>query len=330
VIITKTPFRISFFGGGTDYPKYFNQHGGSVLSAAIDKYAYITCRKLPPFFKHKHRIVYSKIEEVDSISEINHPAVKAILEELNINEGMEIHYDGDLPARSGVGSSSSFTVGLLNALSAFENKVYNKYDLAQKAIHIEQNVIKEIVGSQDQISASYGNLNKITFNKNGSFNVEEILMDNYRKEQLQSHLMLFFTGIFRFASEIAKDKVNNISKTKNELKLISGLVDQGITILKNNSIPINDFGKLLNETWELKKKLSVKVTNSKIDSIYNKGIEAGAEGGKLLGAGNGGFLLFFVKPENQESVTKALHPLISIPLKFDISGSRVIFNDKEK
>ncbi len=326
MIITKTPFRISFFGGGTDYPKYFKEHGGSVLSAAIDKYAYITCRKLPPFFKHKHRVVYSKIEEVDSIDEINHPAVKAILSEMEITDGIEIHYDGDLPARSGVGSSSSFTVGLLNALESYKNNNIDKYELARQAIHIEQNIIKETVGSQDQVAAAFGNLNKITFNRDETFDVEQIIISLEKKTMLQEHLILFFTGVSRIASETAIDKVNNMNNKKEELNLISKHVDKSIDILKSNIIPIEEFGKLLNETWQLKKRLSKKITSPFIDSFYDKAIDAGAEGGKLLGAGNGGFLMFFVKPENHNSVINALKPLTSVPIKFDTLGSRVIFD----
>tara|TARA_Y100000389_G_C17471474_1_gene531629 strand:- start:8778 stop:9770 length:993 start_codon:yes stop_codon:yes gene_type:complete len=326
VIITKTPFRISFFGGGTDYPKYFKEHGGSVLSASIDKYAYITCRQLPPFFKHKHRVVYSKIEEVDSIEEINHPAVKAVLNEMNISDGIEIHYDGDLPARSGVGSSSSFTVGLLNALENYKNNEINKFDLAKKAINIEQNIIKETVGSQDQIAAAYGNLNKISFHRDETFKVEQIPISIEKKTLLEDHLILFFTGVSRIASETAIDKVNNIHKSKDELNLMLKHVDKSIDILKSNTIPIVEFGRLLNETWQLKKRLSKKISNSFIDSFYKKAIDAGAEGGKLLGAGNGGFLMFFVKPQNRKYLINAMKPLTYVPIKFDTMGSRIIFN----
>lgn len=324
MIITRTPFRISFFGGGTDYPGWFREHGGAVLATTIDKYCYITCRRLPPFFNHKHRIVYSNIENVKNNGEIQHPAVKAIFEWSNIQQGLEIHHDGDLPARSGLGSSSSFSVGLINALNAIDGKMIDSQKLAADAIHVEQNVIKENVGSQDQISAAYGGFNKIEFNRNESFNVIPLIAPVDRIRLLNDHLMLFFTGISRIASEVAKSKIDNLSTRVSELNKMRQMVDESIQILTNDTQSIESFGELLDTSWRYKRSLSDKVSTPEIDELYQSALNAGAIGGKLLGAGGGGFLLLFVRPQDQEKVRNKLKELVHVPFKFENSGSKVV------
>lgn len=324
MIITKTPYRISFFGGGTDHPLWFKEHGGKVLATTIDKYCYISLRHLPPFFDHKYRIVYSKIEDINSINEIKHPAVKEVLKYFHSNEGVEIHHDGDLPAKSGLGSSSSFTVGLINAMNALEGEYCSPYELASTAIHIEQDLIKECVGSQDQISAAYGGFNEIEFFKDGTFSVEPKLISQERKRELNDHLMLFFTGVSRFSSKIAESLISNMENCSSQLHELHNMVDEGSKILSNTNIPLEEFGKLLDRTWRNKRSLSNMITNTKIDDLYNAAIKAGALGGKILGAGGGGFVLFFVKPEHQEKVKTALSNFTYVPFKFDNTGSKVV------
>lgn len=324
MIVTRTPFRISFFGGGTDYPAWFQQHGGVVLATTIDKYCYISCRHLPPFFEHKHRIVYSRIENVKDISEIEHPAVRAVLGWAECKKGLEIHHDGDLPARSGLGSSSSFTVGLVNALYALEGKYISKEELARQAIHIEQKIIGENVGSQDQISASFGGFNRIEFSQNDTFQVSPIILNRERLAELQGSLMLCFTGFSRFASEIAKSKIDNIDKRQDELHKLKEMVDEAINILQNPNVSIDEFGKLLDQSWKHKRNLSDKVSTPQIDQIYEAALKAGATGGKILGAGGGGFMLLFVKPELQSKVRNSLSSLTHVPFEFENSGSRVV------
>jgi D-glycero-alpha-D-manno-heptose-7-phosphate kinase len=324
MIITRTPFRISFFGGGTDYPSWFRENGGSVLATTINKYCYISCRYLPPFFEHKHRIVYSNIEVANEIAEIKHPSVRALLGWAEVKRGLEIHHDGDLPARSGLGSSSSFTVGLMHALHALNGRYIDKVTLAKDAIHVEQNIIFENVGSQDQISASFGGFNRIEFNADNSFDVCPVVLPIERKVELESHLMLFFTGFSRIASEIAKSKIENFKYRKNELEYMRQMVDQALHILGNPLIEIEKFGELLAEGWSYKRSLSDLVSNQHIDRIYELAIKSGASGGKLLGAGGGGFLLLFVKPELQPRVRDALGSLVQVPIKFESSGSKVV------
>lgn len=324
MIVTRTPFRISFFGGGTDYPAWYQEHGGVVLATSIDKYCYISCRYLPPFFEHKHRIVYSKIENVRDISEIEHPAVRAVLGWAGCERGLEIHHDGDLPARSGLGSSSSFTVGLVNALRALEGRYIAKEDLAKAAIDIEQNIIGENVGSQDQISAAFGGFNRIEFHRNDTFQVSPIILAKNRLDDLQSSLMLYFTGFSRIASEIAKSKIDNFRNRVAELKRMREMVDEAIRILQAPNVPIEEFGRLLDQSWRYKRGLSDKVSTPEIDAIYADAIKAGATGGKILGAGGGGFLLLSVRPELQQAVRDRLARLINVPFKFENSGSRVV------
>ena len=293
------------------------------MGTTINKYCYISCRLLPPFFEHKHRIVYSKVETVKTISEIQHPAVRATLEYMGINNGMEIHYDGDLPARAGLGSSSSFTVGLLHALYAMKGEMLSKKRLASEAIHIEKDILKENVGLQDQVFASVGGFKKIDFINGNTFHEIPITVINERFNELRDHLMLFFTGISRFASNIAEKKIENIPNRKKELTLMCEMVDEGISILTSDT-NICEFGKLLHESWKLKRSLSDNITTSFIDDVYSSAMDAGAIGGKLLGAGGGGFMLIFAKPQNQPEIKKRLRKFLSVPFEFDRLGSQVI------
>ncbi len=325
MIISRTPFRISFFGGGTDYPVWYREHGGAVLSTTINKYSYITCRYLPPFFEHKYRIVYSKTENVNKISEIQHPAVRATLDYLGIDRGVEIHHDGDLPARSGLGSSSSFTVGLAHALYAQIGKMVTKRQLALDGIHIEQDILKENVGSQDQSSAAFGGLNKIEFGGESQIQVQPITINQKKCHQFQDHLMLFFSGFSRFASDIAAEQIKKTPDKKPELTRMGEMVEEAIDILNGSDTDISDFGRLLHEGWTLKRSLTDKISTPQIDKMYNNALDAGALGGKLLGAGGGGFILFFVEPEKQPVVKEKLHGLLHVPFKFDTTGSQIIY-----
>lgn len=325
MIIVRTPFRISLFGGGTDYPAWYQEHGGAVLATSIDKYCYLTCRYLPPFFEHRYRVVYSRIETVSQIEDIEHPAVRAVLRYAQQERGLEIHHDGDLPARSGLGSSSSFTVSMLHALSALEGKYVTKESLAKQAIHVEQNVIQEHVGSQDQISAAYGGFNRIEFcTGDQGFRVEPMVLKPERKQTLQDHLMLCFTGFSRIASEIAHSKIMNMKQRVTELQQMRAMVDEAIQILHNPATPIEAFGELLHQNWLHKRSLSQKVSTPEIDALYEAARSEGALGGKILGAGGGGFLLLFVKPALQAKVRARLKDLIHVPFQFEDSGSRVV------
>ena len=325
MIISRTPFRISFFGGGTDYPMWYNEHEGRVLATSINKYCYITLRYLPPFFEHKYRIVYSKRETVKNISEIQHPSVRETLRFMNWGYGVEMHHDGDLPARIGLGSSSAFTVGLLNALYALKGKMVTKRQLALEAIHIEQERIKENVGSQDQTIAAFGGFNRIEFGGEQHVQVTPITLNAEKIQLFQEHLMLFFTGFVRTASEIAGEQIKRIPEKKNELKRMAEIVDEAISILNGNSLHLTDFGRLMHENWMIKRSLTSKITTPYIDKIYETAIEAGALGGKLLGAGGGGFILFFVKPESQPKVKEKLKNLLYVPFKFENLGSQIIY-----
>lgn len=324
MIITRTPFRISFFGGGTDYPAWFHKNGGEVLSTTIDKYCYITCRHLPPFFDYKHRIVYSAIENVKHWDEIKHPAVRGVLSQINCAKGLEIHHDGDLPARSGLGSSSSFTVGLLHALAALKGNYISKEQLARDAIHMEQKVIGENVGSQDQIAAAYGGFNRIEFLRSGSFQVSPMVVKKQRMRDLNKHLMLCFTGFARYSSEVAQSTIANLKQRETELRRMRDMVDEAVQILHSCSRPIEEFGDLMHESWVCKRALSDKVSTPEIDAMYEKARGAGAIGGKILGAGGGGFMLLFVRPEHQPQVREVLKDLVHVPFNFDESGSRIV------
>ncbi|ADG94573.1 GHMP kinase [Arcobacter nitrofigilis DSM 7299] len=333
MIVSRTPHRISFFGGGTDYPEYYKQYGGKTLGVAINKYSYLNVRKLPPFFDYKHRIVYSNQENVNSLDDIIHPSVRETLKFLNVNLGLSIHHDGDIPARSGMGSSSAFTVGLLNSINALNGKICSKYDLTKDSIHIEQNLIKENVGSQDQTFAAYGGLNIINFLQNGEINVNPIIMKNKKLKEFQDNIMLFFSGLSRTASEVVEEQIKKTNINVPNLNKMKDLVDDAYDILINKNRNLREFGELLNYTWELKKSLSSKVSNNNIDNMYEKAINAGAIGGKLLGAGGGGFMAFYVEKDKQLSVIDALKGYLHIPFDFDFEGSKIIVyepNYKEK
>lgn len=324
MIISKTPFRISFFGGGTDYPAWYKKNEGAVLSTTIDKYCYISIRYLPPFFEHKYQIVYSLIERVKNIDEIRHPSVKALLKLFKIGKGVEIHHDGDLPARSGIGSSSAFTVGMLNALYALKGSIVSKKELAKQAICVERDILKENVGSQDQVAVAYGGFNKIIFHNDNDFRVEPITLHKKRIIQLQNHLMLVFTGRSRFATKIATEQIKNTSDNKKELVTMRHMVDGAIDILNSNR-DITAFGRLLHENWQLKKKLSKKISNSAIDNLYERALRKGAIGGKLLGAGGGGFMLLFVPPGKRKEVKEELRRLLEVKFSFEFDGSQIIY-----
>lgn len=324
MIISKTPYRISFFGGGTDYPCWYKENKGQVLTTSIDKYCYITCRNLPPFFRHKYRIVYSKIEDVRDISEIRHPSVRACLRFMKIREGIEIHHDGDLPARSGLGSSSAFTVGLLNALYALKGRVVSPSRLADDAIHVEQDLLKENVGSQDQVIAAHGGCNIVSFGRKHHLQVRPLTLSAARLEQLQSCLMLFYTGIARTASDVAEAQIKRTPSCGKELSAMCGMVDRAIGILESGA-EISEFGRLLHENWLIKRGLTDRISSPAIDRIYSCAIKNGAIGGKILGAGGGGFMLFFAEPEAQPRIRGALKKLLHVPFKFEYSGSSIIF-----
>jgi len=326
MIISRTPYRISFFGGGTDYPAWYRKEGGAVLSATIDKYCYISARLLPPFFSERHRIVWSHIETVASISEILHPAVREGLRFLGFTnaEGVEIHHQGDLPARSGIGSSSTFAVGLIRALTELRGERLSKHQLALKALELEQDILKENVGSQDQIAAAYGGLNIVKFTADGSFHVEPVAVKRERITDLQKHLCLLYTGTSRLGGEIAASVIAGFRDKTAELRRMRGLVDQAHGILTGNG-SLTAFGELLDETWRLKRSLADGVSNSDVDEIYQTARENGALGGKLLGAGAKGFMLFFVPPDQRLSLQQALRRFLFVPFDFEWEGSTTIY-----
>ena len=326
MIITRTPFRISFFGGGTDYPVFYNEHGGAVLSTTINKYCYITCRYLPPFFDYKNRIRYTNKEETNAIDEIKHPSVRECLRYMGIDKGVEIVHSGDIPAMSGIGSSSSFTVGLLNALYALKGEAVTKRRLAFDAIHVEQNMIGEPVGSQDQTAAAFGGFNRIEFGgrKDGVF-VQTIPLHGEKIEYLQNSLLFYFTGFPRYASEVSKEQIERTPQRISELNLMKEMVDEAINILNGPIERFNEFGKLLHESWMIKRNLTGLISNGSIDDMYQTAISTGAIGGKLCGAGSGGFMLLFVPPENQAKVKEKLKELLLVPIRFENLGSHLVF-----
>jgi len=329
LILSRTPHRISFFGGGTDYPEYYLKYGGKTLGVTIDKYSYLNVRTLPPFFNHKHRIVYSKQENVNSFDEIVHPSVRETLKYFDLKHGISINHDGDIPARSGMGSSSAFTIGLIHSLHALKGEIISKKSLTKEAIHIEQNLIKENVGSQDQAFAAHGGLNCIEFLQNGEINVNPIIMSQKRMQTFQDNIMLFFSGLSRTASEIVQEQREKTELNLENLDTMKALVEKAHNILTDSSKDLAEFGKLLNTTWLLKKSLSSQITNDEIDAMYEKALNAGAIGGKLLGAGGGGFMAFYVEKENQNSVIKALQDYLHIPFKFDFEGSKIVVYEDE-
>jgi D-glycero-alpha-D-manno-heptose-7-phosphate kinase len=330
MIITSTPLRISFFGGGTDYPIWYREHGGSVLSTTIDKCCYITCRRLPPFFEYHSRISYSTVENVSRNDSIQHPSVRACLQFLGINEGVEIQHVADLPARTGLGTSSAFTVGLLHALYALKNQRCDKRALASEAIHVEQDLLGEAVGAQDQVSAAYGGFNRIDFHRHGSIDVKRLLVSEGRLTELQDHLALYFTGFSRTASEIAQEQLRMTPHKKRELDTMLQFVDEAEAIVANPSRSLDEFGRLLHESWQIKRTLTQKISNASIDEIYQAGLDAGAFGGKLLGAGGGGFMLFFVPPERRQALRMRLKKLLCVPFSFSSKGSDVVVYEPEE
>ncbi|MDR1206332.1 MAG: kinase [Peptococcaceae bacterium] len=329
MVITRTPFRISFFGGGTDLPDWYRGNGGGVLSTTIDKYLYITLRKMPPFWEFRNRFVYgSRSEILDDIDDIEHPSIRETLRFKHMTAGVDMHYNTDIPARSGIGSSSSFTVGFLKGLYSLEGKMVSPERLASEAIHIEQNLIREAVGSQDQIAAAYGGLNHIVFKTDGAFEISPMTLPVQRVKELNDHLVLVFTGLQRSAAEIEAEKIKQIGRHTGELKEIARYVDEAIEIL-NTGTDIAEFGALLHETWMKKKQLSEQVSNEEMDQTYGIAREAGAIGGKLLGAGGGGFFLFFVRPEDRAGLIRRLSFLTQVPFKFEATGSQVIYYQGE-
>jgi D-glycero-alpha-D-manno-heptose-7-phosphate kinase len=324
VIITRTPYRISFFGGGTDYPAWYRRHGGRVLSTTIDKYCYVTARYLPPFFNVRHRIVWSHIETVQSIREILHPAVREGLAMLGYTDatGVEIHHQGDLPARTGVGSSSSFAVGLILALRALRGETPDRHALALEAIALEQDRLGDKVGSQDQTAAAYGGFNVIDFRPDGTIAATPVAAGPDRRRALEDRLMLFYTGLSRMGSEVAADVIANIPAREAQLHRMRALVDRAAEILHGGDL--DDFGRLLDETWQLKRQLSALVSNDGIDAIYARARTAGALGGKLLGAGTSGFMLFYVPPGRREAVQDALRDLLHVPVRLDTEGATLL------
>lgn len=326
MIITRTPFRISFFGGGTDYPTYYQQQDGMVLSTSIDKYCTIMVRYLPPYFDYNYRIRYGVTEEISAVSEIQHPSVKACLELMDIKKGLELVHSSDIPARSGVGSSSAFTVGLLHALSALKGVKVTKSELCQDALHIEQQVLKENVGSQDQTAASYGGFNSIIFRKDKQPLVSPIPIKRERREELEKNLMLFFTGFSRISSTVAAEQIKNTPDKGRELAAMKELASNALTLLDSEKSSLREFGELMHESWMIKKTLTNKISNAIIDSFYERALSAGAIGGKLCGAGAGGFLLLYVPPENQNDVKNELSDLLHVPFEFEYKGTHLIYD----
>ena len=325
MIITRTPFRISFFGGGTDYPIYYQEHGGACLSTTINKYCYITARYLPPFFEHKYAIRYSRKELCNILDEIQHPSVRECLRFVGEKKGVEMIHTSDIPAMSGIGSSSAFTVGFLNVLNALNGKMTTKRQLALDAIHVEQKMINENVGSQDQVAAAFGGFNRIDFGGHKEIFVTPMFISLEKLENLQKNLLFFFTGFSRNSSDIASDQIKNTPKKINELSEMQKMVDEAISILCMNSHDLNDFGKLMHESWKIKRSLTNKITNNKIDEIYETAINAGALGGKICGAGGGGFILLYVPEDRQNEVRERLKNLLLVPIRFENLGSHVIF-----
>jgi D-glycero-alpha-D-manno-heptose-7-phosphate kinase len=329
MIITKTPFRMSFFGGGTDMEEYFKENGGAVLSTTFDKYCYVTVRHLPRFFEYSTELSYSKTERVTNTEEIKHPAIREAMKLLDMHE-IRLTYEADLPARSGLGTSSSFAVGMLNAFYALKGKYADKKKLADEAIYLERELCGEAGGWQDQIAASFGGFNRINFSDEG-YEVLPVIISPERKKNLNENLLMFFTGFTRFSSEIQKANASSSPENKkNMLQRMYALVDEAEKVLTNQTGDLDDFGRLLDETWRLKRQTGASVSTNSIDGLYERGIRAGALGGKLLGAGGGGFLLFYVPQKKQEAVKKEMSGLLHIPFAFENGGSRVIHYTPEE
>ena len=328
MIITKTPFRMSFFGGGTDMESFFREYGGAVLSTTFDKYCYVTVRHLPRFFDFTTHLTYSKMEFVNSIDEIQHPAIRNAMKMLDMQE-IRLLYEADLPARSGLGTSSSFAVGMLNAFYALKGKYADKKKLADEAIYLERVLCEEAGGWQDQIAASFGGMNRIEFNKNGTYEVRPVIIHPDRKDLLNDNLLMFFTGFTRFSSDLQKANAVGYKEKVKQLQEMYELVDEAQKVLEDKHSDLDDFGRLLDTTWRLKRQTGGAITTDSIDGLYEKGIQAGALGGKLLGAGGGGFLVFYVQPEKKDAVMKAMSDLLYVPFRFEDGGTRVIHYSPE-
>lgn len=327
MIITKTPFRMSFFGGGTDMESFFMENGGAVLSTTFDKYCYVNVRHLPRFFDYSTELSYAKIERVTDVNDIQHPAIREAMKMLDMHE-IRLTYEADLPARSGLGTSSSFAVGMINAFYALKGKYADKKKLADAAIYLERELCKEAGGWQDQIAASYGGFNRINFNSDG-YEVLPLIINPERKRQLNNNLMMFFTGFTRFSSDVQKANASNKADKVNQLKEMLALVDEAEKVLVDKQSDLDEFGRLLDHTWRIKRKTGNTVSTNSIDELYDKGLKAGALGGKLLGAGGGGFLVLYVEPDKQEKVKKAMEDLLYIPFEFEDGGTRVIHYSPE-
>lgn len=327
MIITKTPFRMSFVGGGTDVPEFFKQYGGAVISTTFDKYCYVNVRHLPRFFDYTTELSYSQIERVTDVTQINHPAVRNAMQMLDMHE-LRLTYEADLPARSGLGTSSSFAVGMLNAFHALKGSYAGKKQLADEAIYLERILCEEDGGWQDQIAAAYGGLNRINFSANG-YEVEPIIISPERKKQLNDSLLMYFTGFTRFSSDIQKANKLTSSEKIGRLKEMLSLVDDAEDILVNKNTDLDDFGRILDHEWKLKRQTGSKVSTENIDILYEKAIKAGALGGKLLGAGGGGFLVFYVRQEKRQAVKEAMSRLMRVPFEFENGGTRVIYYTPE-
>jgi D-glycero-alpha-D-manno-heptose-7-phosphate kinase len=328
MVITRTPYRLSLFGGGTDYPAWFREHGGAVLATSIDRYCYLTCRYLPPFFEHRSRIVYSKVEHVRHNTEIEHPAVREVLGFLGITDGIEIHHDGDLPARTGIGSSSAFTVGLLHALRALQGQMPTRTELANDAIHIEQDVLRESVGCQDQIVSAVGGLVRVDFDPSGDWRATPLVLPPHRLALLQQHLLLFFTGFARTASDVAEEQLRLLPTLTAAMREIQACVPAAQTLLCGDGA-ITELGTLLDTSWRIKRTLTPRVSSPAIDAMYEAAMRAGASGGKLMGAGGGGFFVLCAEPDRHEAIRGALSGLLEVPFAFDRSGSQLLVFEPE-
>ena len=327
MIITKTPFRMSFFGGGTDMEEYFREHSGAVLSTTFDKYCYVTVRHLPRFFDYSSELSYSRMERVTAVDDIQHPAIRNAMKMLDMHE-LRLTYEADLPARSGLGTSSSFAVGMLNAFHSLKGAYADKRRLADEAIYLERVLCAEDGGWQDQIAASFGGFNRIDFSANG-YAVRPLIISPQRKETLNNNLMMFFTGFTRFSSEVQKANAAGKQDKWEQLKQMYQLVDQAERVLTDKNSDLDEFGQLLDYTWKLKRQTGSAVSTEEIDRLYAKGIAAGAIGGKLLGAGGGGFLVFYVPQEKQEMVRRARSDLLYIPFRFENGGTQVVYYSAE-
>lgn len=325
MVICRTPFRISFFGGGTDYPIWYKNHGGAVISATINKYSYITARWLPPYFDYKHRVRYFKQEQAHSLEEIEHPSVRECARYLNVQEGLEVVHNADVPAQSGLGASSTFTVGMLHALHSLQNRMPTKRQLAVEAIHVEQELIGEAVGSQDQTAAAFGGINYIRFNRVREIDVDPVILSQERLLELQDSLLLVFTGFSRSAAEMAKLQIAVTPSKTVELSAMTDICDQALNCLTNDGKSLDEFGCLLKEQWRIKRGLTEKISNPVIENMYELAIKNGALGGKLLGAGGGGFMLFYARKERHESIRSALQGRMFVPFRFDFTGSKIIY-----